>query len=158
MVKGFCAAVLVAAMLMSVAAADFDSAFAAYKRGDYETAFVEYKVLADQGDARAQSNLGNMYEFGEGVPEDDREAVKWYRLAAEQGNYRAQHNLGIMYRDGEGVPEDYVQAYAWYNLAAAQGNSFANRDKSELAERMTPSQIAEAQRLSKELWEKIPRQ
>jgi TPR repeat protein len=57
-----------------------------------------------------------------------------------------------------GVPEDYVQAYGWLNLAAAQGSRYARSRKSELAEQMTPSQIAEAQKLSTKLWEKIPRQ
>ena len=39
---------------------------------------------AEQGDADAQSNLGFMYNNGDGVPENDVEAVKWFRLAAER--------------------------------------------------------------------------
>ena len=66
----------------------------------------EYRLAAEQGDAMAQTNLGWMYDNGEGVPEDDTEAVKWYRKAAEQGYAMAQHNLGWMYANGEGVPED----------------------------------------------------
>ena len=46
-----------------------------------------------------------MYANGEGVPEDDAEAVRWYRLAAEQGYAMAQSFLGAMYANGEGVPE-----------------------------------------------------
>jgi TPR repeat protein len=86
MVKGFCAVVLVAAMLVSVAAADFDSADAAYERGDYKTAFVEFKALADQGNADAQYMLGNMYVLGNGVPQDSSEAKMWYQRADEQGH------------------------------------------------------------------------
>ena len=41
-----------------------------------------------------------MYDRGEGVPENDAEAVKWYRKAAEQGLADAQHNLGMMYDKG----------------------------------------------------------
>ena len=67
---------------------------------------------AEAGDALAQSNLGVAYHNGEGVPEDDAEAVKWYRKAAEQGDAIAQTNLGFMYLLGEGVPEDSVAAYA----------------------------------------------
>jgi len=47
--------------------------------------FDEMKALAEQGDARAQYNLGFMYATGEGVPENDAEAVKWFRKAADQG-------------------------------------------------------------------------
>jgi len=84
-----------------------------------------YRLAAEQGDARAQFNLGVMYAFGEGVPENDAEAVKWYRLAAEQGNAGAQSRLGLMYDDGEGVPENDAEAVKWYRLAAEQGNASA---------------------------------
>ena len=49
--------------------------------GDFETT----KKAAEQGDAEAQYNLGVMYANGDGLPEDDAEAVRWYRMAAEQG-------------------------------------------------------------------------
>jgi TPR repeat protein len=59
-----------------------------------------------------------MYDEGEGVPENNAEAVRWYRLAAEQGYARAQSNLGFMYSNGEGVPENNAEAVRWYRLAA----------------------------------------
>jgi TPR repeat protein len=63
-----------------------------------------------------------MYAKGEGVPEDDAEAVKWYRKAAEQGNAQAQSNLGLMYDNGEGVPEEDAEAVKWIRKAAEQGD------------------------------------
>ena len=77
--------------------------------------------LANQGNASAQVNLGVMYRNGQGVPQDDVQAVKWTRLAADQGNASAQVNLGLMYRNGQGVPQDDAQAVKWYRLAADQG-------------------------------------
>ena len=41
-----------------------------------------------------------MDRFGEGVPVNATEAVKWYRRAAEQGTALAQYNLGLMYQRG----------------------------------------------------------
>ena len=38
-----------------------------------------------------------MYATGEGVPENDTEAVRWFRMAAEQGIADAQSYLGYMY-------------------------------------------------------------
>ena len=84
----------------------FDEAVAAYDRGDYATAVRGFLVHAEQGHASAQYDLGVMYNYGWGVPEDDAEAVRWYRLAAEQGHASAQYNLGAMYANGEGVPEN----------------------------------------------------
>ena len=62
-----------------------------------------------------------MYFDGEGVPENNDEAVKWYRLAAEQGHAKSQHRLGRMYSTGEGVSENDAEAVKWYRLAAEQG-------------------------------------
>ena len=51
---------------------------------------AETRTKAEQGHAVAQFNLGNMYREGDGVPQDDAEAVKRYRKAAEQGLTEAQ--------------------------------------------------------------------
>ena len=75
---------------------------------------------AEQGDPKAQYELGLMYAKGDGVPEDYQEAVKWYRKAAEQGQASAQSKLGGMYYLGQGVPTDYKEAAKWFQLAAEQ--------------------------------------
>jgi hypothetical protein len=117
---------------------------------DYVLAVKWYRLAADQGDANAQSNLGYMYANGRGVPKDYVLAVKWYRLAADQGNASAQFALGAMYGNGRGVPKDYVLAYMWSNLGAAAGNELGNMNRDLFAAHMTPDDISEAQRLSRE--------
>ena len=62
----------------------------AYQSGDYAIALRDWTPLAEQGNAAAQYNLGQMYGNGRGVPQDDKTAVKWYTLAAEQGHAYAQ--------------------------------------------------------------------
>lgn len=62
--------------------------------------FDEVKKDARQGNADAQSRLGDMYSIGDGVPQDTVEAVRWYRMAAEQGDAMAQIKLGFMYDGG----------------------------------------------------------
>ena len=114
------------------------------------------RFCAERGTANAQILLGLTYRNGEGVPEDDAEAVRWYRLAAEQGHDGGQSNLGTMYGSGEGVPEDIVLAYMWFNLAAGRGYELAQADKARIEQRMTREQIAEAQRLSREWIEAHP--
>jgi uncharacterized protein len=93
--------------------------------GDYVDAAKWYRAGAEQGDARAQYNLGHMYNNGQGVPENGAEAVRWYRAAAEQGNADAQFSLGLKYDRGESVPENDVEAVKWYQLAANQGHARA---------------------------------
>ncbi len=112
------------------------------------------RVRAEAGDAHAQYDLGDMSANGQGVPEDDAEAVRWLRLAAAQGNANAQGNLGVMYGTGEGVPQDYVQAHMWFNLAASRTigvlGSTAAQGRDIVAAQMNPTQIAEAERLARE--------
>ena len=83
------------------------------------------KTIAEQGDAATQFNLGLMYDTGDGVPQNDTEAVRWYRMAAEQGFARGQNNLGYMYSTGRGVPRNDTEAVRWYRMAAEQGVAFA---------------------------------
>ena len=115
--------VLLLALLIGKPAfsADSKKGLDAYKKGDYATSLREWKSLAEKGDATAQSNLGFMYDNGQGVPQDYKTAIKWYKLAAKQGIANAQYKLGQIYYQGQGAPQDYKAAFKWYKLAAEQG-------------------------------------
>ncbi len=52
---------------------------------DYREAARWYRLAAEQGEEKAQSNLASMYHFGQGVLQDDVLAHKWADLAASQG-------------------------------------------------------------------------
>ncbi len=76
---------------------------------------------AEQGDAKAQYELGTLYDVGIGVPQDDVEAAKWFLKAAEQGEAWAQFKLGMMHANGRGVVKDEIDAVKWHLKAAEQG-------------------------------------
>ena len=120
-----CVIVLAFGFCAGAFAGNLDDGVAAYERGDYATAFANFKELAAQGIAEAQFNLGLMYEKGQGVVQDYKLAVYLYAKAAEQGVALAQSNLGFMYDKGRGVAQDHKQAVYWYAKAAAQGNAYA---------------------------------
>jgi TPR repeat protein len=82
-------------------------------------------------------------------------ALKEFRALVEQGNADAQYYLGGMYQHGWGVHLNNIKAYMWYSLAMAQGDEMAAGDLSEISRQMSFDQIAEAQRLAAEMWEKI---
>ena len=121
---------------------------------DRKEAAKWWRKAAQQGYADAQYNLGVMYYKGEGVIQDFKEAVKWNRKAAEQGYADAQNNLGLMYSKGEGVIQDYIQAHAWYDVSSANGSKLGAKNRDLLAKQMSPEQIAKAQELAKEYFEK----
>ena len=148
MIRTFLTALL---LLASPAwAAPIDDAAAANGRGYYAAELRITRPLAAKGEAWAQYALGDSYRNGKGVPQDYAEAVKWYRLAAAQGNAGAQSNLGIMYDNGQGVPLDDVRAHMWFNLAAVKGDADAVKNRDIAAKKMTPQQMAEAQKLARE--------
>jgi TPR repeat protein len=99
-----------------------------------------------------------MYDNGNGVPEDDVEAVKWFRKSAEQGDASAQYFLGLMYAKGEGVPKDLVEAHVWFNLVGAKGEEYSANSKEARAEiemKLTKFQIAKATKLARERFKRL---
>jgi hypothetical protein len=80
------------------------------------------RAAAVQGSARAQNDLGVVYQLGRGVEHSDAEALKWYRKAAERNFPLAQSNLGWMLENGRGVDKDPASAMFWYKLAAQGGD------------------------------------
>jgi TPR repeat protein len=101
----------------------FQHAYDLNDRGRCEEAFSLYQQLADQGHAKAQFNLGVMYDRGQHVVQDYAQAVFWYQKAAEQGNANAQYNLALKYQMGQGIAKDDTQAAYWYRKAAEEGNA-----------------------------------
>ena len=72
-------------------------------------------------------------------------AMRIMRPLAEQGHATAQTVVGLMHYFNYG---DYVSAHMWFSLAAAQGHAFAEMFLRDTADKMTPDQIAEAQKLA----------
>lgn len=119
--SGFLLLLFCLSTAVSAFGGQFEDSVAAYERGEYTTAFRLMKPLAEKGDAKAQHNLGVMYDNGRGTPQDYTKALMWYRRSAGQGLPEAQHNLGLMYENGQGVPQNYPEAVKWYRRAAEQG-------------------------------------
>ena len=179
-------ALAIMAFAVAAYAGPYEEIVAANERGDYATALILLRPLAEQGDADARVILGLMHDQGRGVPQDYAKAVKWYRMAANQGHTLAQTALGLRYDQGQGVrqnhaeavklwrnaaendyplaqfflglnyagewgdPKTYVQAHMWFSIAAAQGEKAALILLDIAASKMTPDQIADAQRMARE--------
>lgn len=135
------------------AMADFAAGAQAYDGGDYVSAYAEWHVLAEAGDARAQTAIAGMYRFGEGRPVDLAAAVKWYRRAARRNDAVAQMNLGEMYRRGLGVARDMQRAWMWFAIAAEQGAKWAGQQLTTLERTMPAQDIGRARRLLEALKE-----
>jgi len=109
----------------------FDKALSVYRSKDYATALSLFRPLAAEGDARAQSHLGFMYEFGQGVEQDPAQAIAWLRKASEQEEVMALYGLSYAYAQGHGVPQDFVQAFRWFRNAAILETAGRGKDESD---------------------------
>ena len=103
------------------ASADYESARRAFERQDVRAGISALRSAAHDGDARAENDLGALFEDGRLVKRDFGRAVFWYRKSAEQGNAEGQLNLGRMYRGGLGIERNEQRAAYWYRAAAGQG-------------------------------------
>jgi TPR repeat protein len=118
------------------------------------------RLVAEQGDTKAQITLGLSYSTGRGVTQSDAEATKWFRRAAEQGDDEAQFLLAGQYLFGFGVPQDYLQAHKWANLAVSRAlgeitHRLHHSMLKTIAQKLNPEQICEAQKLARE-WKPKP--
>ncbi|MDO4630201.1 MAG: tetratricopeptide repeat protein, partial [Planctomycetia bacterium] len=89
-----------------------------------ETETVDIPALqaaAEKGDAEAQLYLGMRYSMGEGVPQDDRQALKWLQMAAKQKNYQAQYILSIYCMEGRAVAKNEEMGLRLLQSAATGG-------------------------------------
>jgi TPR repeat protein/transglutaminase-like putative cysteine protease len=102
----------------------FDEGVNAFLAENYKLAVTRLRPFAENGNAKAQSYLGTMFESGRGVERDYVEAIRWFQMAAEQGDAFSQSHVGYAYESGRGAPLDQQAAAKWYNKAAAQGDAY----------------------------------
>lgn len=106
-------------------AGDFKAGVDAAAAGDYESALLIWRPLAEAGHVDAQFNLALMYDNGTGVTRNLHTAAMWYRRAAEAGDRTAQSYLGEMYAKGQGVEQSFEQSAEWYEKAALKGDALS---------------------------------
>jgi uncharacterized protein len=94
----------------------------AYNRGDIDGAIRVLKPAAATGDSDAQVNLGYLYARGQGVAQNQQEAMRLYLLSAKQGNAEGMNAVGFKYRYGTGVQIDLPRAVHWFCRAAVSGD------------------------------------
>lgn len=88
----------------------------------------ELKRFAAGGDDTSQFMLGFLYESGDRIPRDYRQALLWYEKAAKQGLAEAQFALGRLYYRGNGARQSNSQALYWWQQAAAQKHADAQNN------------------------------
>ena len=116
-------------------------------RQDNVAAIGWFTVGAQHGQPVALVNLGNCYETGNGVRQDLDQAGRHYSAAAKKNFGPAQFLLGEMIEKGKGTAVNLAHAYVLYTQAAAQKNGEAAKRAEAIKPKLTPAQLAEADKL-----------
>ena len=121
--------ILLVSSFVSPVFGNSDKGLSAAQKDDYQTAFTEWKKLAEKGDPDLQATVVVLYHAGQGVKQNYQQAFYWYKKAAEQGHSAAQANLGVLYAKGTGTEQSLIESYAWYSLAAqaSEGKKVGNQ-------------------------------
>ena len=129
--------------------ADFNDGLQAYRAKDYETAAKHWTPLAEDGDARAQTNLGLLYARGLGVEKNGETSLTWFRKAAEQGYATAEFNLATLFSKGISVEKNQSVAAGWFLKAAEHGHVGA---QFEIARRYTEGNGIQFDQIQAYVW------
>ena len=114
---------------------------------DLNESFKWFLKSAEAGYPIAQFQIGLMYADGRGVQKNNKKAVEWYEKASRQGLVKAQYELGLRYANGEGVEQNLVMSYSWISRASARGDAKAENFKETISKKLTPDQIAKAEKM-----------
>ncbi len=149
---------------MSAPVDELAEAKAKAAQGDFKPLLSYYEDGVAKGYTFAQAGLGEMYEKGLGVQQDDAKAASLYRMAAEQGlnTPGADRHLARMYERGAGVDRDLARALMWLDVSLqpdwAPDDAYraAVVERDALKAKMTPDEINAARWLEAAWFEKHP--
>jgi len=107
-----------------IAATDVQSAGSAGFEQDYmwQDRFKKAMASAEQGIAKAQYSVAEMFEKGRGTPKDPSQAFTWYKKAAKQRHIKAEYKLGYFYYKGLSVSKNADKAFKHFKKPANKGN------------------------------------
>jgi TPR repeat protein len=114
----------------------------------FQMATEGFRQSAEQGDLKAQFELGGIYCWFLSGRENEEKGLQWFQKAAELGFVDAQYELGYMYSTGWCVAEqDVAEALKWYTRAAEQGHFLAQTQLARIyagCDELTEPDYAEA--------------
>jgi TPR repeat protein len=117
------------------------SVFKRHNDPDLISALKYFTMAAEQGNADAQFEVGQMLAQGLGTKQLFEEAMRWYELSARQGHAKAQFNIAFLYAYGQGVDQDILKAYEWYRISHLCAYPLAKKPMEYTAKRLTLGEI-----------------
>ena len=117
------------------------TAFKRYNDPDLISALKYFTRAAEQVNADAQFEVGQMYAQGLGTAQLFEEALRWYELSARQGHAKAQFNIAFLYAYGQGTEQSYLKAYEWYRISHLCAYPLAKKPMEFTAKKLSLGEI-----------------
>ena len=117
------------------------SVFKRHNDPDLISALGYFMMAAEQGNADAQFEVGQMMAQGLGTAQLFEEAMRWYELSARQGHAKAQFNIAFLYAYGQGVDQDILKAYEWYRISHLCAYPLAKKPMESTAKKLSLGEI-----------------
>lgn len=121
----------------------YNEGLKAYLDDDFAGALAHWLPLARAGHGPTAFRVGQMSEFGQGLPRDPAVAATWYEKGALAGDSDAMAALGMLYLHGLGVSQSYADAYLWLSMAAACGKVSVISLRERAASQLSRGQLTE---------------
>lgn len=112
------AALGLAILFITPAWADIETARKMLEHGDADGAIAVLEPLANEGDLRAMTLLGDIYHQSTTGKANYSTAWTWYNRAAKAGDPQGEYQIARMLWNGEGVPRNEGAAVQHYTQAA----------------------------------------
>jgi TPR repeat protein len=103
------------------AAEMYNKGYEYHQQKEYEQALLWFRKAALQKNPMAQNMIGQYFEQGLCVEQNDAEAAEWYCKAAQLGYDEGEYNYGRCYEQGIGIGANMDMARQWWQKAASQG-------------------------------------
>lgn len=95
------------------------------KKANYMSVVNQLYSRAILGDANAQFEIGQLFQYGIGLTQDNASAIIFYENAAEQQHLGAEYNLGLLYLKNAKDANEFQTALNWLTDSAFKGNKQA---------------------------------
>jgi|GEM_PF-1644792 hypothetical protein len=138
---------------------DEDILYKFYNEGKYSRALYGLLRLARNDNARAAETIGLMYRYGQSVPQENSQAIKWFAIAGKGHRPLSQHHIGVMHFSGQGVKKDMIQASMWLGLAVMNYEDGPDKERAKEDLRNVSLRLSDIEQVrSKEMIERFLRQ
>ena len=112
-------------IMVSLQASTLEDGNTAAQKGNMSSALKHWEKACEEGSFAGCQNAARVYDFADGVKEDDLKALSYYTKACDVGYSYSCARLALIYEENKVVEQDTKKAFKLYTKACGGGDMFA---------------------------------